>query len=31
MLAKGQPIISDEREGLNQKDPFVAFFCGRSE
>lgn len=26
MLAKGQPIISDEREGLNMKDPFVAAF-----
>lgn len=25
-LAEGQPIISDEREGLNRKDPFVAAF-----
>jgi hypothetical protein len=27
MLAKGNPIISDEREGLNLKDPFVAAFA----
>ena len=26
MLAKGRAIISDEREGLNPKDPFVAAF-----
>ncbi|MGE5626697.1 MAG: ATP-binding protein [Solirubrobacterales bacterium] len=26
MLAKGNPIISDEREGLNMKDPFVSAF-----
>ncbi|MGV8905104.1 MAG: hypothetical protein ACOH15_00720 [Acetobacterium sp.] len=26
MLAQGHPIISDEREGLNKKDPFVAAF-----
>lgn len=26
MLAKGHPIISDEREGLNLKDPFIAAF-----
>lgn len=26
MLAKGHPIISDEREGLNRKDSFVAAF-----
>lgn len=28
MLAKGHPVISDEREGLNLKDPFVAAFAG---
>jgi hypothetical protein len=27
MLVKGHPIISDEREGLNLKDPFVAAFA----
>ncbi|MBP2665669.1 MAG: hypothetical protein H6Q76_649 [Firmicutes bacterium] len=27
MLAGGHPIISDEREGLNLKDPFVAAFA----
>lgn len=27
MLAGGRPIISDEREGLNLKDPFVAGFA----
>jgi hypothetical protein len=27
MLAKGHPVISDEREGLNLKDPFVAAFA----
>jgi len=27
MLAKGHPIISDEREGLNLKEPFVAIFA----
>lgn len=27
MLANGHPIISDEREGLNLKDPFVAAFA----
>lgn len=26
MLAKGRPIISDEREGLNHKEPFVKAF-----
>jgi hypothetical protein len=26
MLAKGMPIISDERDGLNMKDPFVIAF-----
>ena len=26
MLAQGHPIISDEREGLNRKEPFVAAF-----
>lgn len=26
MLSKGHPIISDEREGLNRKEPFVAAF-----
>jgi hypothetical protein len=26
MLASGHPVISDEREGLNLKDPFVAAF-----
>jgi hypothetical protein len=26
MLAKGYPIISDEREGLNLKDPYIAAF-----
>ena len=26
MLVKGKPIISDEREGLNMKEPFVAAF-----
>ncbi|MEQ8198389.1 MAG: ATP-binding protein [Clostridiaceae bacterium] len=26
MLAKGNPIISDERDGLNMKDPFVVSF-----
>nr|NLI49023.1 ATP-binding protein [Propionibacterium sp.] len=26
-LASGRPVISDEREGLNQKDPFVAAFA----
>jgi len=26
MLAKGMPIISDERDGLNMKDPFVISF-----
>lgn len=26
MLAKGMPIISDERDGLNMKDPFVEAF-----
>lgn len=26
MLSKGYPVISDEREGLNLKDPFVAAF-----
>ncbi|MEQ8201241.1 MAG: ATP-binding protein [Syntrophomonadaceae bacterium] len=26
MLAAGHPVISDEREGLNLKDPFVAAF-----
>lgn len=28
MLAAGHPIISDERAGLNTKDPFVAAFAG---
>lgn len=28
MLATGHPIISDERAGLNLKDPFVAAFAG---
>ncbi len=28
MLAGGHPVISDEREGLNIKDPFVAAFAG---
>jgi hypothetical protein len=27
MLAKGNPVISDEREGLNLKQPFVASFA----
>lgn len=27
MLAAGRPVISDEREGLNLKDPFVAAFA----
>lgn len=27
MLAAGHPVISDEREGLNLKDPFVAAFA----
>ena len=27
MLAAGHPVISDEREGLNLKDPFVAGFA----
>lgn len=27
MLAKGHPVISDEREGLNLKEPFVAAFA----
>ncbi|NTW73010.1 MAG: ATP-binding protein, partial [Eubacteriaceae bacterium] len=27
MLSKGHPIISDEREGLNLKDPFVTAFA----
>ena len=27
MLAAGRPVISDEREGLNLKDPFVAGFA----
>jgi len=27
MLAQGHPIISDEREGLNLKEPFVAAFA----
>ncbi|QGF22691.1 ATP-binding protein [Raineyella fluvialis] len=27
MLARGHPVISDEREGLNAKDPFVAAFA----
>ncbi len=27
MLAGGHPVISDEREGLNLKDPFVAAFA----
>ncbi len=27
MLGKGHPVISDEREGLNLKDPFVAAFA----
>jgi hypothetical protein len=27
MLAKGYPVISDEREGLNLKDPYVASFA----
>ena len=27
MLAKGLPVISDEREGLNMKDPFVLAFA----
>jgi hypothetical protein len=27
MLAKGSPVISDEREGLNMKEPFVAAFA----
>lgn len=26
MLAKGNPVISDERDGLNMKDPFVIAF-----
>ena len=26
-LGRGEPIISDEREGLNHKDPFVAAFA----
>ncbi|SDC00238.1 Histidine kinase-, DNA gyrase B-, and HSP90-like ATPase [Raineyella antarctica] len=27
MLAQGHPVISDEREGLNPKEPFVAAFA----
>lgn len=27
MLAAGRPVVSDEREGLNLKDPFVATFA----
>ena len=27
MLANGRPVISDEREGLNTKDPFVTAFA----
>lgn len=27
MLAQGRPIISDERDGLNLKEPFVEAFA----
>ncbi|RQM35579.1 ATP-binding protein [Rhodococcus ruber] len=26
-LGRGEPVVSDEREGLNEKDPFVAAFA----